>query len=338
LTKNTSCLHSSSWMVIPRSELRHLFLTVLALGFFACASSPSPPAGPATAGPALAGPASAETAEQPDSRSEGVQGPKQQPEPSPSYRILKEGRHNQDNWLQLNEYFLIHYLYTDIFQRFGLHKIFTLEDKVRIFACVLYNLDLQTPVNLVIDNFSEEGSLVVSLQLIQIGEQHSVLLATNTDREGTTIYVGVENVAKTYKRSYVIVEDQLIALKDLYSESRESELIEQNSADRLARFYIFDGNLSNDTVAEGLLIGSIREAETPLERSRSELILSRYYMSRNRLVEAQALLLAVGRELERIGGDDSLREGYSITYEELLITNALKKHEEQMREIRPEFL
>lgn len=308
-------------MVTPRSKLKYLLLTVLAVSLLTCTSTPSPPAEP----PSVA------TPEQPESRSEE----EQQPNPPPSYRILKEGRHRYDNWLQLNEYFLIHYLYTDIFHRFGLHRIFSLEDKIRIFAGVLYNLDLQTPVNLIIDNFSEEGSLVVSLQLIQIGEQRSVLLATNTNREGTTIYVGVENVAKTYKRSYVIVEDQLIALTDLYSESRESALIEENCADRLARFYIFDGNISNDIVAEGLLIGSIREAETPLERSRSELILSRFYISQNRLVEAQALLLAVGSQLTRIGGGDALREGYSITYEELLITNALKEHEEQMRETRP---
>jgi len=256
----------------------------------------------------------------------------------PAYRILKEGRHNHDNWLRLNEYFLIHYLYNDIFRRFGLHKVFPLEDKIKIFAGILYNLDLKTPVNLIIDNYSEEGSLVVSLQLIQIGERHSVLLATNTNREGTTIYVGMENVAKTYKRSYIIVENQLIALPDLYSKSRESELIEENCADRLSRYYIFDGNLSNDTVAEGLLIGSIREAKTLLQRSRAELILSRYYMSRDRLVEAQALLLAVGSQLARNGGDEELQEGYSIAYEELLITNALKEREERMQELLPKAL
>jgi hypothetical protein len=265
--------------------------------------------------------------------------PEQLPPPSPGYRILKEGQHKYENWLQLNEYFLTHHLYTDIFHRFGLHRTFTLKDKIRIFATVLYNLDFKTPVNLIIDNYSDAGSLVVSIQLIRIGDQPSVLLATNTDREGRTIYVGVENVARTYKRSYLIVEDQLIALQDLYSESREASLIEENSADSLARFYIFDGNLSNDTVAEGLLIGSIREAADPIERSRAELILSRYYMSRDRLVEAQALLLAVGNQLARTGQDEKsqeLREGFSITYEELLITNALKEHEQRMQELHPE--
>jgi hypothetical protein len=260
------------------------------------------------------------------------------PQPSPSYRILKEGRQKHENWLQLNEYFLIHYLYTDIFHRFGLHKLFSLEDKIRILAAVLYNLDFKTPVNLIIDNYTEERSLVVSLQLMQIGQRRGVLMATNSDPKGTTIYAGVENVAKTYKRSYMIVEDQLIALPDLYSRRRESAIIDENRADRLARFYIFDGNISNDTVAEGLLIGSIREAETPIERSRCELILSRYYMSQNRLVEAQALLLAVGSQLARAGGSDELREGYSIVYEELLITNALKQQEQQMRANRPKSL
>jgi hypothetical protein len=313
--------------------MKQLLLLVLALIFFGCASAPSPPAKPKPAESA-----SVEPSKRLESRSDEVQGLEQQPNPSGSYRILKEGRHNHDNWLELNEYFLIHYLYADILQRFGLHKIFALEDKIRIVAGVLYNLDFQTPVNLIFDNFTEEGSLVVSLQLIRFGERSSVLLATNTDREGRRIYVGVENVAKTYKRSYVIVEDQLIALTDLYSQSRESALIEENYADGLARFYIFDGNPGNDTVAEGLLIGSIREAETPRERSHAELILSRYYMSQNRLAEAQALLLAVGSQLARIGGDDELRESYSIACEELLITNALKEHEERMRETRPKSL
>ena len=280
----------------------------------------------------------------PDSGGAAAESPQQ---PDPGYRILKEGRHKYENWLELNEYFLIHYLYSDVFYRFGLHTLFSLEDKIRILATVLYNLDFQTPVNLIIDDFSEEGSLVVSVQLMKFGQQRSVLLATNTDPKGSRLYVGVENVAKTYKRSYLIVEDQLIALQDLYSRSRETSIIEENRADRLARFYIFDGNLSNDTVAEGLLIGSIREAETPLERSRLELMLSRYYISRNRLVEAQALLLAVGSQLSKSNSmeasqdneaRDELRDSYSIVYEELLITNALKEHEEQMRQTRPDSL
>lgn len=267
------------------------------------------------------------------------QQPELQPQdPQPGYRILKQGRHKQDNWLELNEFFPIHYLYTDIFQRFDLHKRFTLEDKIRIFAGVLYNLDYQAPVNLIIDNYNEEGSLVVSLQLVHIGQRRSVLLATNTDPEGKRIFIGAENVAKTYKRTYIIVEDQLIAVADLYSGKKEARLIDENCADKLARFYIFDGNLSNDTVAEGLLIGSIREAESALERSRSELTLCRYYMSQNRLVEAQALLLAVGAQLAHAGDDTSLSELFSVTYEELLITNALREHEQRLRENRPKSL
>ncbi|UCF95928.1 MAG: hypothetical protein JSV89_12150 [Spirochaetaceae bacterium] len=255
-----------------------------------------------------------------------------------SYRILKEGRHNQVNWLELNEYFLIHHIYADIFQRFDLHRRFSVLDKIKIFAGLLYNLDFETPVNLVIDNFKDTAALRVSLQLIQIGDSLSVLLATNTDREGTTLYVGVENMAKTYKRSYLIVDNQLIAVPDLYSQSKETALIEENRADKLARFYIFDGNTNNDTVAEGLLIGSIREAKTVLERSNSELILCRYYISQNRLVEAQALLLAVGNLLDHVDGDAGMAEAYAITYEELLITKALREHAQSMRENQPKSL
>jgi hypothetical protein len=336
LTKRARCIIK----IVESGKLMKILVPwLLLLCLLACTSAPTPPAEKASAEPPSGEPAAVVTPEQPILRSEETPDqPKNQPEPAPGYRILKEGRHKHDNWLQLNEYFLIHHLYTDIFHRFGLHQIFSLEDKIRIFAGILYNLDFQKPVNLIIDDFSEEGSLVVSLQLIRIGQRRSVLLATNTDREGTKIYVGVENLTRTYKRSYMIVEDQLIALPDLYSEAKESKLIKENCADNLARFYIFDGNISNDTVAEGLLIGSIREADNALERSHSELILSRYYMSQNRLAEAQALLLAVGSQLARVGADAELREGYSITYEELLITSALKAHEEQMRETRPKSL
>ena len=44
---------------------------------------------------------------------------------------------------------------------------------------------------------------------------------------------------------------------------------------------------------------------------------------------------SIGSELTRSVGDDELLEGYSIAYEELLITNALKEHDERMRESRP---
>jgi len=339
LTKQTFCPHSRSGGTVSVPNWKHLLLLILAAAFLACTTPSAPPVQAVHGG--AGNPA---TQKPPDSDEAAGEVPQQ---PDPRYRILKEGRHKHENWLELNEYFLIHYLYSDIFYRFGLHKLFSLKDKIRILATVLYNLDFQTPVNLIFDDFSEEGSLVVSVQLMKFGQQRSVLLATNTDPKGSRIYVGMENVTKTYKRSYVIVEDQLIALQDLYSRSRESSIIEENCADRLARFYIFDGNISNDTVAEGLLIGSIREAETPLERSRLELMLSRYYISRNRLVEAQALLLAVGSQLAQSNpgeaiqdneAGDELRDSYSIIYEELLITNALKEHEEQMRENRPDSL
>jgi hypothetical protein len=311
----------------------------LAAALFACTTPSNPQER------ALNGKAENPAREKPPERGgSAAQAPQQS---DPGYRILKEGRHKHENWLELNEYFLIHYLYSDIFYRFGLHETFSLEDKIRILATVLYNLDFQTPVNLIVDEFNEQGSLVVSVQLMKFGRQRSVLLATNTDPEGSRIYVGMENVAKTYKRSYLIVEDQLIALQDLYSRSRESSIIEENRADRLARFYIFDGNTINDTVAEGLLIGSIREAGTPVERGRLELMLSRYYISRNRLVEAQALLLDVGSQLSKSSPREAsrnhkavneLRDNYAIVYEELLITNALKEHAEQMREVRPDSL
>jgi len=256
----------------------------------------------------------------------------------PAYRILKEGRQNHDNWLELNEYFLIHYLYSDIFNRFDLHERFSLEDKVRIIASLLFNLDFENPVNLVVDNYLDETSLVVSLQLVRIGTRSSLLLATNADSEGGEIYVGPEYVTKTFKRSYVIVDDRLVALTDLYSENREADLIEDNRADELARFYIFDGNPGNDTVAEGLLIGSIREAQSESERSNAELTLCRYYMSQQRLAEAGVLLMAVGRQLASAGEEEELLERYSITYEELQITGALKQHEQRLREILPKSL
>lgn len=258
---------------------------------------------------------------------------------SPHYKILKEGGAKQSNWLRLNEFFTVHYLYTDIFYRLRLHRSLTLPDKTKILAELLYNLDFDNPVNLIVEGFQGSANLVVSIQLIRIGDQMSVLLATNTDREGKEIFSGVQNIAKTYKRSYVILEDRLIALTDLYSESKEAELIEKNRADDLARFYIFDGNSANDSVAEGLLIGSIREAKTAVERGHSQLSLCRYYLSQNRMVEAQVLLLAVGTYLsqDRSAGE-SLLETYSVIYEELLITKALKEREARLRDGRPNSL
>jgi len=309
LTKTTACTHSRP------GTMKNIFLFALGVNLLACTASPSPKIVPD------------------DSETH------QHERPTPGYKILKEGGTKENNWLQLNEYFMIHYLYTDIFHRLGLHRIFTLPDKIKIFAGLLYNLDFENPVTLIVEEFQGSANLVVSLQLIRVGDQLSVLLATNTDREGREIFAGVKNIAKTYKRSYVILEDQLIALTDLYSESKEAELIEANSADHLARFYIFDGNSANDTVAEGLLIGSIRKAKTAAERSRSQLTLCRYYLSQNRLVEAQALLLAVGIHLSRYKRiEETLVETYSVTYEELLITKALKEREARLQESRPKSL
>jgi hypothetical protein len=56
-------------------------------------------------------------------------------------------------------------------------------------------------------------------------------------------------------------------------------------------------------------------------------------------VEAQALLLAVGTRLSRDNRlEETLVESYSVTYEELLITKALKEREARFQESRPKSL
>lgn len=243
------------------------------------------------------------------------------------YAIVKQGERKNTNWLGLDEYFTVHYLYTDIFYHLRLHKRFGLGDKIRIVAGLLYNLDFDNPVNLVIEGFLGGQDLVVSLQLIRVGDQLSLLLATNYDARTEKIVKNVRNLARTYKRSYLILDNRMIALTDLYNRNEEDRLIAANRAEDLARFYIFDGKRSNDTLAEGLLIGSIREAKSADERSLAQITLSHCYMAQGRLREAELLLLAAERS--RSEGrlqDERLRDTLALSFEVFLITQALKDH------------
>jgi hypothetical protein len=153
--------------------MKNIFLFALAIILLACTASPSPRIVP----------------DDPDNQ--------RHERPTPGYRILKEGGKKESNWLQLNEFFPVHHLYTDIFYRLGLHRVFTLPEKIKNFAGLLYNLDFENPVNLIVEEFLGSANLVVSLQLVRVGDQLSVLLATNTDREGKEIFTGVKNIAKT---------------------------------------------------------------------------------------------------------------------------------------------
>ena len=277
----------------------------------------------ATLGGCLAAPAS----EEPLPGSDAVL-PPFSPGPAPPvlFTLLKSGQKLNRNWLGLNEYFPVHYWYADILYRFGLHLRLSLEEKTLILAGLLFNLDFEQPVRLVVDEYRGHEPLIVRLQLVEADAGTSVLLMANVNPDTRTPIPEEKLLFYGYKQLYVLEHAQLLSVWDLKVEARKQHRSARNRPIGAGYKYIFDGDPDNDAQAERMLLLASGKGLDAVERLFSRLDLARLYGAHGRFAEAELAMASARLLLEReLPNRQDLWEAAGIVAEELLITQAVKE-------------
>jgi hypothetical protein len=246
------------------------------------------------------------------------------PDPVP-FTLVKSGRKLNRNWLGLNEYFPVHYWYADILYRFGLHLRLSLEEKTLILGGILFNLDFQDPVRLVVDDYSEGRPLVVQLRLVEAQAGPAVLLLANVDPD-TRIPVPAEKMLfHGYKQLYLLRRAELLSVWDLTAGERQAAPAGAGPSGP-GRADIFDGDPDDDRAAERRLLAGAEKGVGAEERLQCRLDLARLYGARERFAEAELALASARFLLEReLPSRQDLREAFGMTWEEIVIAKALKE-------------
>ncbi|MBN1836506.1 MAG: hypothetical protein JW820_11695 [Spirochaetales bacterium] len=248
------------------------------------------------------------------------------PDPPVLFTLLKSGQKPNSNWLDLNEYFPVHYWYADILYRFGLHLRLSLEEKTLILGGLLFNLDFGDPVRLVVDGYGRGRALVVQLQLIEAQPGTAVMLEANVDPRTRRPIPEDKRLFHGYRRLYLLSGSQLLSVSDLPSAERETEHARTGGPAGLGGYYIFDGQADNDGVAERLLLLASGNGQDAAARLRSRLTLVQLYASRGRFAESELALASARLLLQgELAGRQDLWEAFGVVSEELLITRALKE-------------
>jgi hypothetical protein len=250
------------------------------------------------------------------------------PSPAPPvlFTVLKTGKKLNRNWLGLNEFFPVHYWYSDILYRFGLHLRLSLEEKTLILAGLLFNLDFEHPVHFVVDEYRGREPLIVRLQLVEAEAGTAVLLWANVNPDNRTPIPDEKLLFHGYKQLYVLERSQLVSVWDLGAAGHNGRRPARGQSNGLGYDYIFDGDPDNDAEAERMLLLASENGLDAVGRLFSRLDLARLYGAHGRFAEAELAMASARLLLEReLPNRQDLREATGMISEELLITRAVKE-------------
>jgi hypothetical protein len=220
----------------------------------------------------------------------------------------------------------VHYWYTDILYRFGLHLRLSLEEKTLILAGILFNLDFRDPVRLVVEDYSDGEPLVVQLQLVEADAGTAVLLAANVDPDTRRPVPQDKMLFYGYKELYLLEGPVLLSVWDLGAGRSERGAVRHVDPSGPGYVYIFDGDPGNDASAELNLLREAGQDREAADRLLCRLDLARLYGSRQRFEEAELALASARFLLEReLNSRQDLREACTMVWEEILIARALKE-------------
>jgi hypothetical protein len=225
------------------------------------------------------------------------------------------------NPYQLEPYYFLHYLYTDVLYFFGLLDELDLPAKTEIFTKLFNNMGAGHPVGVVIKLAGHDEPLRVSYRVFADGDMLLVYMTTNYDYQKEEILKRF--TWECYSQLYYIAGDKLV--NDNYIYSEEKEEIYKVNLNNLADLYIFDERAGNDHLIEELLLEYINSSYSATSKLVGNLTLAQYYMVMNELEKAQESLAEAEALFADLEGRDKKdwRVPLLITREELQIIMGL---------------
>jgi hypothetical protein len=239
--------------------------------------------------------------------------------------IFSENK-NSVNYYNISEFYFVHQIFADAFYMTSLHKQLNYNEMSFILKTVLYKLDKDNKVNVVIKNSDYPGATLVFF--IKEETENGILLGMlttyNTKKGKFTKKLHEEN---SLARWYYIKGDKLVYRKDLYSKELEKER-EDESKHQLVNFYLFDDNQENDNKIKPLIDNILSDtSSSKIDILYAKLYLGEYHLLNNDLENAIKSL----EELKKFYNEN---ENKGITPNYLFIVNLAETEIEMMKRMK----
>lgn len=230
------------------------------------------------------------------------------------------------NYYNISEFYFVHQVFADAFYMTSLHEQLNYDEMSFILKSVLYKLDNNNKVNIVIKNpnYPEAKLAFFIKENTENGTLLGMLTNYNKKKGKFTKKIHKEN---SLARWYFIKGDKLVYRQDLYSQELEKEK-EEESKHQLVNLYLFDDNLKNDSKIKPLIDNILSDtSSSKIDILYAKLYLGEYYLLNNDLESA----IKCTEELKKYF-NENVNKGISSNY--LFIVNMAETEMEMMKRMK----
>ena len=191
---------------------------------------------------------------------------------------IKPDNPTKSNYLQMDDFYLTHYLYIDLFLREGLFPEATPKDVSEILNAIKTYVSDKNKLTVEI-KLPQKKNYIIRLVTFKTDKGEEMLIAfTNWSAKKKKFEKSVKPKCDCYTRWYFLNGDKMTYRKDMSSETDYNEL---NASD-LANAYLFDELAENDSDVESTIESALAESDMTVEdRIWTNLILLKYYIFKN---------------------------------------------------------
>lgn len=191
---------------------------------------------------------------------------------------IKTNNLNEVNYLKVEDFYLTHYLYIDLFLRENLYPEASLEDVSSILEALKTYVSAENKLDIEIEKPGKRNYLI-RFKTHKNDDGTELLIAfTNWSVKKKEFEKGIKTENDSYTRWYFLNGNKMTYRKDM---SDQNDYSVMNKID-LANAYLFDELLENDFEIENLLNEALNQSDLSLsDKILANLILLKYHMFQN---------------------------------------------------------
>ncbi|REE25715.1 hypothetical protein DFQ09_102306 [Winogradskyella pacifica] len=186
---------------------------------------------------------------------------------------IKSEHLKEANYLKMDDFYLTHYLYIDLFLRENLCPTASPEEVSTILKAIKTYVSVETPLEIEIKKPGDRNYLI-KMAILKKEDGTELLIAfTNWSTKERKFEKEIKMENDSYTRWYFLNDNKMTYRKDMSGESDYSAL----SKSDLANAYLFDERTENDTKIKSTIDEALKETDL-IDNITSQLILLKYHI------------------------------------------------------------
>ncbi|WP_179347817.1 hypothetical protein [Winogradskyella pacifica] len=186
---------------------------------------------------------------------------------------IKSEHLKEANYLKMDDFYLTHYLYIDLFLRENLCPTASPEEVSTILKAIKTYVSVETPLEIEIKKPGDRNYLI-KMAILKKEDGTELLIAfTNWNTKERKFEKEIKMENDSYTRWYFLNDNKMTYRKDMSGESDYSVL----SKSDLANAYLFDERTENDTKIKSTIDEALKETDL-IDNITSQLILLKYHI------------------------------------------------------------